>query len=114
MEAGDTPGGEGRTDDVLGQEGEPHPALHHLAEQRGAAQLDVGMDRQPTGGEALVEGVTVAHAPLCEKKFLLSQNIQRHFGLVGQRMPAGATKQTGSGTLTASVRLGRSRGWSRV
>ena len=83
MEAGDTPGGEGRTDDVLGQEGEPHPALHHLAEQRGAAQLDVGVDRQPAGGEALVEGVTVAHAPLCEKKFLLSQNIQRHFGLVG-------------------------------
>ena len=89
MEAGDTPGGEGRTDDVLGQEGESHPALHHLAEQRGAAQLDVGMDRQPAGGEALVEGVTVAHAPLCEKKFLLSQNIQRHFGLVGQRMPGG-------------------------
>ena len=47
------------------------------------------MDRQPTGGEALVESVTVAHAPLCEKKFLLSQNIQRHFGLVGQRMPGG-------------------------
>ena len=47
------------------------------------------MDRQPTGGEALVESVTVAHAPLCEKKFLLSQNIQRHFGLVGQRMLGG-------------------------
>ena len=87
--AGQPPGGEGRADDVLGQEGEAHPALYHLAEQGGAAQLDVGMDGQPPGRKALVEGVAVAHAPLCEKKFLLGQHIQRHGLGLGQRVSGG-------------------------
>ena len=73
IQAGQRSGGKGILHDVLGQEGEPHAVLDHLAEQGSAAQLEEGLDGQPLRRHALVEGIAVAHAPLGQQELLPCQ-----------------------------------------
>ena len=70
IQAGQCSGGKGILHDVLGQEGEPHAVLDHLAEQGSTAQLEEGLDGQLLRRHALVEGIAVAHAPLGQQEFL--------------------------------------------
>lgn len=114
IQAGQRSGGKGILHDVLGQEGEPHAVLDHLAEQGSAAQLEKGLDGQPLRCHALVEGIAVAHAPLSQQELLSGQFLKRDFRLPGQWVPAGATTQMGSGSSTASTKLGCSSGLSSV
>ena len=95
VQAGDTPGGEGVPDDVFRQEGEPQPPLDHLAQQRGAAQFQVGLDGQLMRFQYLIEGVAVAHAPLSEQKLLPGQLLQRDDVLCRQRVPGGGHEADG-------------------
>ena len=78
-----------RAYDVFRQKRKPHALLHHLAQQRGAAQFQIGVDGKTVRRHALVQRVPVAHAPLGEQKLLLRQLFQRDLCLPGQRMAGG-------------------------
>ena len=89
VQPGQRPGGQCGTHDVFRQKGKAHAPLHHLAQQRGAAQFQIGLQLQAVGGQTLVQCISVAHAPLGEQEFLLHQLFQRHGVPGGQRMPGG-------------------------
>lgn len=114
IQASQRSGGKGILHDVLRQEGKPHAVLDHLAEQGSAAQLEEGLDGQPLCRHALVEGIAVAHAPLGQQELLPGQFLKRDLRLPGQWVPGEATTQIGSGSSTASTKLGCSSGLSSV
>ena len=92
IQPGKTTCGQRRTHDVLRQEGKTHALLHHLAQQRSAAQLQIRVDGKAAGGKALIQSVAVAHAALSEQKFLPGQLFQRNGFLPGKRVSGRCNK----------------------
>ena len=88
--------------------------LDHLAEQGSAAQLEEGLDGQPLRRHALVEGIAVAHTPLSQQELLPGQFLKRDLCLPGQWVPGRGHHADGSGSSTASTKLGCSSGLSSV
>jgi len=97
-----------------GKKGKPHALFYHLAQQRGAAQFQIGMDGKAVRRHALVQRVPVAHAPLGKQKLLLGQNVQRERVFLRQRMLRRCNEAHRLRHVRSQHQRGCKRGWSSV